>query len=487
VGGQFSGANSIGGLTRNYIARLDPTTGLADSFDPNANSRVHSIAVQADGKILVAGLFNGANSIGGQPRNRIARLDATTGLADSFNPNANFEVDSIATQPDGRILVGGQFSGANSIGGQTRNYIARLDTTGMADSFDPNANGRVHSIVVQADGRVLAGGLFTSIGGQARNYIARLDATLGLADSFDANANGEVDSIATQPDGKTLVGGRFSGENSIGGQLRDLFARLSNDTAALQNVAVTRTVVTWTRGGSSPQLARVIFEYSTNNVTYAPLGNGTAVGSNWTLTGLSLPTGQNIYIRARGYYSGGYLNASESITESVRNAFITGISGTISYCSNPALLPVPGVTMSLTGPSPAPISTLTNGSGNYTLADLTPGGTYTVTPTKAAHVPGSAGINTVDVIAVQRHLLVIGTPLSGCGLTAADVNGDTAVNTVDVIAIQRFALGLATGIANTGKYQFTPASTTYTEIRGDQTAQNYNALVFGDVATPFAP
>jgi hypothetical protein len=38
---------------------------------------------------------------------------------------------------------------------------------------------------------------------------------------------------------------------------------------------------------------------------------------------LNLPTGQNIYIRARGYYRGGIENGSESISESVRNAFIT--------------------------------------------------------------------------------------------------------------------------------------------------------------------
>ena len=101
-----------------------------------------------------------------------------------------------------------------------------------------------------------------------------------------------------------------------------LFARLTNDTAALQNLAVTQSTVTWTRGGSSPQFARVTFESSTDNVNYTPLGNGTAAGSNWTLTGLSLPTGQNIYIRARGYYRSGYFNGSESITESVRNAFI---------------------------------------------------------------------------------------------------------------------------------------------------------------------
>ena len=59
-----------------------------------------------DGKILVGGAFT---SIGGQTRNRIARLDATTGLADPFDPNANDFVLSIAVQADGKILAGGSF------------------------------------------------------------------------------------------------------------------------------------------------------------------------------------------------------------------------------------------------------------------------------------------------------------------------------------------------------------------------------------------
>ena len=332
VGGTF---NSIGGQTRNYIARLDPTTGLADSFNPNASFTVDAIAVQADGKILVGGVFRAdfGGSIGGQPRNRIARLDPTTGLADSFNPNANAEVRSIVLQADGKILVGGTFTGANSIGGQTRNYIARLDpTTGLADSWNPNVSGgglggtSVLSIAVQADEKILVGGYFSSIGGQPRNRIARLDAATGLADSFDPNASvGDpfgygVNSVAVQADGKILAGGNFE---NIGGQPRNFFARLSNDTAALQNLAARQTTVTWMRGGSSQQFTRVTFESSTDNVNYTPLGDGTAVGSNWTLTGLSLPLGQDIYIRARGYYRSGYFNGSESITESVRNAFIT--------------------------------------------------------------------------------------------------------------------------------------------------------------------
>jgi hypothetical protein len=71
-------------------------------------------------------------------------------------------------------------------------------------------------------------------------------------------------------------------------------------------------------------------------------------------------------------------------------------------------------------------------------------------------------------------------------LAAADVNGDSHVTTVDVIAIQRFFLGLSAGIANVGKYQFNPMSRSYTQLNSDQTAQNYDTIVFGDVAPPFA-
>src|SRR5205085_5744364 len=127
------------------------------------------IALQPDGKILAGGNFT---SIAGQPRNYIARLTPITGAVDSFDPHANGQVNTIAVQADGKILVGGAFIDGNSIGGQERNRIARLDAaTGLADSFDPNANQEVYSIAVQADGKIVAGGSFTTVGGQPRNRI----------------------------------------------------------------------------------------------------------------------------------------------------------------------------------------------------------------------------------------------------------------------------------------------------------------------------
>src|SRR5438105_2866714 len=122
---------------------------------------------------------------------------------DGFDPNANGTVSVVVVQPDGKILIGGLFS---TVLGVARNNIARLNPDGTLDTaFNPNANSIVRSIALQADGKILAGGAFTSIGGQTRNRIARLDATTGLADSFDPNANSDAVSITVQADGKILA------------------------------------------------------------------------------------------------------------------------------------------------------------------------------------------------------------------------------------------------------------------------------------------
>src|SRR5882724_9622960 len=230
VGGDFNGLNSIGGTTgqtRNYLARLNPDGSLDTTFDPNANGVVYAIAVQLDGKIVVGGDFNGLNSIGGvtgQTRNRIARLTADGTLDTAFAGNANNTVRSIAVQPDGQVLAGGFFSGANSIGGQARNRVARLNgTDGLADSFDPNVDFNVFVIKLQPDLKVLVGGLFTNVGGQPRNNIARVNGAGTVDLAFNPNADFTVLAFALQADGKILAGGQFS---NISGQPRSYIARL---------------------------------------------------------------------------------------------------------------------------------------------------------------------------------------------------------------------------------------------------------------------
>ncbi len=221
AGGSFT---AIGGLSRNSIARLDAVTGAPDpNFDPNAtipvtnNAVVFSIKVQTDGKILVGGFFT---AIGGSSRNHIARLLSTGAVDTTFNPNANGEVRSIVVQADG-IIIGGVF---DSVGGQPHSKIARLSTGGTPDDkFNPNANDNILSIALQADGKILVGGDFITINGQTRNSIARLNADGTLDNSFNPDANNSVLSIVVQPDGKILVGGFFT---NISEQSRNFIARL---------------------------------------------------------------------------------------------------------------------------------------------------------------------------------------------------------------------------------------------------------------------
>ena len=453
VGGVF---RNIGGAERPRIARLDAVTGVPDSFNPiafvsnSSSGSVNAIVPQADGKILVGGFFT---HIGGQMRNGVARLDPATGFPDSFDPSgALAAIFTLAVQADGKVLIGGQFSGANSMGGQPRNNIARVDAAGVADdSFDPNANSIVNAITLQADGKILVGGLFntgfgaTTIGGQTRNHIARLDPATGLADSFNPNANGQVYSLVLQTDGKILAAGQFG---AVGGETRSLFARLSNDTAAGQDLAVTRDAIRWSRGGSSLHFKRVTFESSTDNLNYSPLGDGTSDGSDWTLTGLAFPTGQNFYVRARGYYNS---RGSETILESVRQWFIaatttgsnasgaTMMGGTISGTAviSGGVTPTGTVTFHVYGPDdatcggPAAFSATVNvkGNGTYSSPQFTPTspGTYRVVAIYSGdtrNTPSASGCNdagaTVVVSKKTPTLVTAASPAVFLGGSVSD-------------------------------------------------------------------
>jgi hypothetical protein len=105
----------------------------------------------------------------------------------------------------GTVYAGGSFT---SIGGQIRNFMAALDaTSGLATPWNPNSNDAVLALAVNG-GAVYAGGYFTSIGGLARNYIAALDATSGLATAWNPNANNAVLALAVSG-GTLYAGGAF--------------------------------------------------------------------------------------------------------------------------------------------------------------------------------------------------------------------------------------------------------------------------------------
>ncbi len=118
-----------------------------------------------------------------------------------------------------------------------------------------------------------------------------------------------------QADGKILVGGRFG---TLGGQSRTNIGRLNNTGPATQSLAFDGSTLTWTRGGTSPEVWRTTFEYSPDGTSWTNLGGGIRIPGGWQLTGLALPT--NTTFRARGYTVGGYYNGSGWFVETILRA-----------------------------------------------------------------------------------------------------------------------------------------------------------------------
>lgn len=321
LGGAFT---SVNGQVRNHIVRLnaDGSVESTATFDPGtgADSDVSSMAVQADGKILIGGSFDAVN---GQLRNNLAALNSNGSVDTTFNPfNPNTGVIGsvlcLAVQADGKILLGGgdilQIAGAS---------IARLNADGSLDTtFNPGTGATggnifVESLAVQADGKILLGGYFNAVNGQGRPHIARLNADGSVESTATFNprhgASDIVESVSLQADGRILLGGWFT---SVDDTARNRIARLVND-AANQTLSVPNsTEVQWQRGGAGPEVSQVTFELSINGgATWSALGNATRASGGWQLTGLSLPA--HGFIRARGRTTGGKFNGSSGLLEQV--------------------------------------------------------------------------------------------------------------------------------------------------------------------------
>jgi uncharacterized delta-60 repeat protein/uncharacterized repeat protein (TIGR01451 family) len=215
VGGEF---NSIGGVSRRGVARLNVDGSLDSTFNPglgmSAGGSVFALGSQTDGSILVGGQFS---TFAGTNRVNIARLSASGGVDPSFDPGAgpNASILALALQSDGKVIIGGNFT---NYAGIARAHIARLNTNGTLDTtFDPGsgANGIVYSVAVQQDGKILLAGDFTTVRDTSRIGICRLNSNGSLDATFDPNsgADDSVYSMTLQPDGKIIVGGLFKHYN----------------------------------------------------------------------------------------------------------------------------------------------------------------------------------------------------------------------------------------------------------------------------------
>lgn len=231
VGDFYSYTDITNTYDRNCIVRVDSYGNVDATFDPGfgADDFISCVVLTTNNQIVIGGNFTSFND--SQNSSRIALLDANGGLDASFNPGDSFDgpVWGVVLQPDGKLLVGGDF---NNYNGTPRNYIARLNLDGSLDAtFDAgtNLNAAVLALALQPNGQIVVGGEFTNlVGVVGQSYIGRLNSNGSLDTAFDpgTGANAPVRAIGIQPDGGIVVGGDFT---SINGRDLSHIARLRSN------------------------------------------------------------------------------------------------------------------------------------------------------------------------------------------------------------------------------------------------------------------
>lgn len=228
VGGRFT---NIYGVTRNSIAKLNTNNGTVITNwnpSPDLNSTITAITLSGTA-VYVGGEFT---SIGGQARLKLAKLDSTNGTVTNWlaDVNSSTNINKIlADDNTNSIYVAGNFS---SIGGVSKNSIAKLDnSTGAVDPiFNPNLSlyTEVRCMAI-AGNDIYVGGSFSTIGGQTNYNLAKLDKTSGNANgAWKPNPSGYISDICVDGNNVYIAGG-FS---TIGGQSRTNFAKISSATGA---------------------------------------------------------------------------------------------------------------------------------------------------------------------------------------------------------------------------------------------------------------
>lgn len=219
VGGDFA---QVEGHLRNNLVRIR-ADGTVDAtwLPPSTNGTVDGLALSGDGGVIIWGGFTRLNGV---TRTSIAKLDlATAALNLQWNPapSGGFASVRAVQVRDGTAFVSGSFT---SIGGLPRNGIARLSASGTAPADAAwNANlldGAVTTLAIDATGDVYAGGTFNEIGGAARNKLAKLSGASGNALAWNAAAGASsitrISALALSADGSALYfGGSFSQINGL--------------------------------------------------------------------------------------------------------------------------------------------------------------------------------------------------------------------------------------------------------------------------------
>ncbi len=200
IGGTFT---TVNGVTRNRIARLNADGSLDTNFDAGlgAANQVNTIALDSFGRILVGGAFTNFAGVSGQ--NYLVRLDATTGALDTtWTPGIGATVTKILPLPAGGYLVGGSFFSPAS-------HLVRYDNTGSRiTTYFHAVNAAVTDLALTPDGTAFYASSASS------PYLARFLLATGAADpaygASTAALAGTVQSLAVQPNGKVLAYGSFN-------------------------------------------------------------------------------------------------------------------------------------------------------------------------------------------------------------------------------------------------------------------------------------
>lgn len=221
IAGAFDVINGwpVQGFARlNSDGSLDQTFVTGTGFD----SEVADVAILSNGKILVGGYFTRYNN---EPAPYLIRLNADGTKDASFNVGTGFSsaVFDVAVQQDGKILVAGHFTKYNNA---TANNMVRLNADGSLDNTFSTGSGigtesYIHDIEVQRDGKILIGGSFLNFNGQAKPRLVRLNANGSLDATFNPSGSGPdylVTCISIQVvDGedRIVIGGYFDKYNGV--------------------------------------------------------------------------------------------------------------------------------------------------------------------------------------------------------------------------------------------------------------------------------
>ena len=222
LGGAFS---SVNGVAQGHVARLNGDGSLDPVFQAGigsgADQTIYAVAVQDNGQTFVAGdftTFNGASAL------NVARLNTNGTLDQTFSLvlGTDGSVRTLAVQTNGSVVIGGDFI---TVGGVPRNHIARLLSDGTVDlSFDPldAFDGNVRSITIDGDGKILVGGEFTSFNGNLNHRIVRLFADGTIDETFNSGdgANNVVHSVALARPAPTAI---VIPRQADGTELEDVF------------------------------------------------------------------------------------------------------------------------------------------------------------------------------------------------------------------------------------------------------------------------